>query len=169
METKRTFEINIDNYSKLLRMSKKKRETIIDCIIYILTQEKKRGNKLFKKFCEKISIKQMQINLLFIDEKEMISYNHQYFGRNYPTDVIAFSMIEGEVIENSNQLGDALICISTALENAREYNHSFEEELVLLIIHSILHLIGYEHEDEQGIMRKKEKKYFNYIKMNILK
>ena len=160
--------INIENNSKVLKFNKMLKEQIFACIKYIVRSEKKQSFSIaFKKFIRNKNINNIQIDFLFIDEKEMKKYNKKYFNRKTSTDVIAFSMIEGENIDNNFILGDAIISVETAQKNAELYNNYLKEELFLLIIHSTLHLMGYDHPDDRSIMRKKEKQYFEYIKKKI--
>jgi len=83
--------------------------------------------------------------------------NFHYRGKDKPTDVLSFSLLEGEVISSfSNSvalipvalsLGDIVISIPTATKQAQEYKVTLGEELLRLLIHGILHLFGYEHEN----------------------
>jgi len=152
--------INIENHSSFFRFSRRRKDSIINCIHYILKKDKKKSNRLFYNFIRTVSIKDIQINFLFIDDKEMIKYNYQYFNKKKPTDVIAFSMIEGKSIKNNSVLGDVVISVETAKRNAVLYKHSIEKEILLYVIHGILHLMGYEHTSDNSLMRKKEKQYF---------
>lgn len=161
-------KINISSHSSFLKFNKKIKEKIIKCIDYILSQEADKGSKLFRRFLKEAGFNNIQINFLFVDDEEMIQYNGKYFNRHFPTDVIAFSMIEGETIKKNNIMGDAVISVMSAERNFKDYNHTLEEELFFLITHAVLHLTGYDHNNEKGIMRQKEKKYFDYIKKNIL-
>ena len=162
-------KINIENHSSLFTFNSKIKKVVNKSIEYILMMEKKSGPSGFKKFIKSNKIDDIQVNLQFIDDKDMIKYNKKYFNRKGTTDVLAFSMIEGEILENNSVLGDALISVQTAKRNAGEYGHSMTEELFLYITHVILHLMGYEHKGKNSVMRKKEKKYFEYIKSKLLK
>ena len=81
-----------------------------------------------------------------------------------PTDVLSFSLQEGAVkspeIESDKPLGDIIISAETAQRQADTLNHSIEKELTVLLIHGLLHLIGYDHEEDKDykIMREKESK-----------
>lgn len=87
-----------------------------------------------------------------------------YRNVDEPTDVISFEMQEfkpGEIKQiNKRQplvLGDIIICVEIAKEQAHTYNHSFKRELGFLIVHGFLHLLGYDHmtkEEEQNMFRK---------------
>ncbi|MCK4534631.1 MAG: rRNA maturation RNase YbeY, partial [Syntrophobacterales bacterium] len=101
-----------------------------------------------------------EISLTFVDDAGITDINRQYLDRNYPTNVIAFSMNEGEFGDvNPNILGDIIISAETALRDAEAGGLSLEDELDYLIIHGVLHLLGYDHElpGEAEEMREKEK------------
>jgi len=90
-----------------------------------------------------------------VDDEEIHRLNLQYLGRDRPTNVIAFPM-DGP---DGRLLGDVVISTETAQREARERGVSFEEHLALLLIHGILHLLGYDHErggEEELRMREKE-------------
>ena len=90
--------------------------------------------------------------------------NNKYRGIDKPTDVLSFSLQEGTVkppeVENDKLLGDIIISVETAQKQADTLNHSMERELTVLLIHGLLHLIGYDHEEDKDykIMREKESK-----------
>jgi probable rRNA maturation factor len=72
--------------------------------------------------------------------------NKHYRGIDLPTDVLAFSMREGEWSDIQPQvLGDVVISVETAARQAREMGHSLDQELSILLVHGILHLLGYDH------------------------
>lgn len=112
-----------------------------------------------------------EISLLFVDDDGIREFNKKYLGRDYPTNVITFSMTEGEFGNiNPDILGDIIISVETALRDALSAKIEFEEELDYLMIHGILHLLGYDHEAseaEEKRMKKKEEELFftlnNYL------
>lgn len=101
------------------------------------------------------------VSVSFAMKEEIRQLNKAYRGVDSPTDVLSFPQFnsweelpeEGDIL-----LGDVVICVEIALEQAREYGHSQERELLYLFTHSILHLLGYDHmkDDEKKIMREKE-------------
>jgi len=110
----------------------------------------------------------LELSVLFVDDEEIAELNRQYLNRNGPTNVIAFSMREGDFGEiNPHVLGDIIISVDTALRDAAHEGLSFEDELTYLIIHGLLHLLGYDHEmSDEGTrtMRETEKELFLHIK-----
>ncbi len=104
-----------------------------------------------------------EIDLIFASEKRMREINRQTREIDKVTDVLSFPMGEnGQYDKNPEtgllQLGDIMLSLSAADRQAREFGHSFEREVCYLSVHSVLHLLGYDHEDEKGKkeMRKKE-------------
>ncbi len=108
-----------------------------------------------------------EISLTLLDDEGITEINRQYLGRDYPTNVIAFSMNEGEFGDvNPYMLGDIIISTETALRDAKTGGLSLEDEIDYLMIHGILHLQGYDHEisEEAERMQKKEKEIFFALK-----
>ncbi|MDP1437527.1 rRNA maturation RNase YbeY [Priestia megaterium] len=97
-----------------------------------------------------------EVSVTFVDNGRIQEINHQYRHKNQPTDVISFALEEmGEdemqIIgdELPRVLGDIVISIPKAHEQAEEYNHSFMRELGFLTVHGFLHLLGYDHETSE--------------------
>lgn len=115
------------------------------------------------------------VTLTLTDDEGITELNRQYRGLDKPTDVLSFSMLEGEEAditfedeyESSEEdsdwqdegkpqdpfadlLGDIVISVPRAEAQAEEYGHSVERELGFLFVHGFLHLLGYDHEDEDG-------------------
>jgi probable rRNA maturation factor len=88
--------------------------------------------------------------------------NNKYRGIDKPTDVLSFSLQEGAFktpeVESDELLGDIIISVETAQRQADTLNHSMERELTVLLIHGLLHLSGYGHEEDKDykFMREKE-------------
>lgn len=105
-----------------------------------------------------------EVSVLFVDDEEITEINRQYLHRNRPTNVIAFPMREGDFGEiNPHVLGDIIISVDTALGDANQEDLSFDDEIMYLIIHGLLHLLGYDHEKSQEdakIMKEKEREVF---------
>ena len=108
-----------------------------------------------------------ELSILLTDDKKIRELNKQYRNKNITTDVLSFSQIEGEEDElEHNLLGDIVISISTAMRQSSEHNLSIDEEIVLLLIHGILHLLGFDHErsDEDDVyMKEKTSELFGFI------
>ena len=89
--------------------------------------------------------------------------NNIYRGKDMPTDVISFAYNETENVGPVNVLGDIIISIDRVKEQAEDYGHSVERELYYVLCHGMLHLLGYDHIDEEDkkIMRKREEEILN--------
>jgi probable rRNA maturation factor len=108
-----------------------------------------------------------EVSLVFTDSETVKQLNRDYRGVDEPTDVLAFSMLPQKGTDSSfplppdgfTRLGEIIISYSQAAEQARELGHSPERELALLVIHGILHLLGYDHEEpeEENKMRERER------------
>ena len=99
-----------------------------------------------------------EISLSFVSEAEIMKLNRDYRDKDSVTDVLSFPLDDDFAIQ-TNLLGDIIICCKRAIEQAKEYNHSIKREIVYLVVHSMFHLLGYDHIDESDriIMRNKEK------------
>ncbi len=87
-----------------------------------------------------------EINILLVDDRQIKDLNEKYLKRNCPTNVISFPMAQGEFSEITPRLlGDVVISVETAMKEAQELGLSLKEEIAFLLIHGILHLIGYDH------------------------
>ena len=93
-----------------------------------------------------------EIELTFADNATIRAMNRAHRGVDAPTDVLSFPL---ESVPFA-PLGTIVIGVDFATDRARHYGHSREEEVALLFIHGLLHLLGYDHETDDGRMRRKE-------------
>ena len=93
------------------------------------------------------------IELILTSDKEIQELNKTYRQKDKPTDVLSFPLQNLEGMP----LGSIIISIDTAKKGAEEFGHLIEDEIKLLFIHGLLHLLGYDHEIDNGEMREKEK------------
>jgi len=107
-----------------------------------------------------------EVSVTFVSSEKIHEINREYRDKDRPTDVISFAleeMGEGEMeimgAELPRVLGDIIISTDKAREQADEYNHSFKRELGFLAVHGFLHLLGYDHEneDDEKAMFSKQK------------
>ena len=105
--------------------------------------------------------KEGELSFVFCSDEYLLKMNIDYLNHNFYTDVITFDYTEGDVIS-----GDVFISIERIKDNAKIFKTSFENELQRVMIHGVLHLIGYKDktEDEKKEMRQKENKYLNVTK-----
>lgn len=112
-----------------------------------------------------------EISILFVDDDEIQVLNRDYRGKDKPTDVLSFS--QGRtgipVCQQAGMpvlLGDVVISLETAKRQARERGHPFIKEVLILLTHGILHLLGYDHEGSRKKaveMRRMEKEIIKTI------
>ncbi len=90
------------------------------------------------------------LSLMITDDEEMIDMNHRYRGINKTTDVLAFGADFTDPDLESRYLGDVVISFPQAEKQALKRGHTVEEELQLLVVHGVLHLLGYDHDTRTG-------------------
>lgn len=122
---------------------------------------------------------EVEVSVSFVDNEEMRSLNREYRGIDSTTDVLSFPMMEfsdeefeedeedAEYIEEELPLGDIVISMEKAKEQAQEYGHSFEREFAFLLVHGMLHLLGYDHENEEDEKTMFEKQENILREMNL--
>lgn len=106
-----------------------------------------------------------EVTLLFVDESEMASYNARFLDREGATDVLAFpveDLLPGVIPDADPQgpplmLGDVVVAPSYVRRQADEHGVSFEDEMALMVTHGILHLLGYDHVEDQEAERMEER------------
>ncbi len=109
-----------------------------------------------------------EIGLMFVDNEQIREMNSAYRDKDSATDVLSFPMYEAdEAIEDEEEilLGDIVISLERAAEQAEEYGHSLEREVMYLLVHGLLHLAGYDHmeDDEKKEMRRREEELLTVI------
>jgi probable rRNA maturation factor len=114
-----------------------------------------------------------ELSILIVDDEEIQVINRDYLQRDNPTNVISFAMQEGEGGElNPGLLGDVVISADTAARDAAEVSKSFESELYFLLLHGVLHLLGYDHErgtEEEALqMEEKERELYAVLERKFL-
>lgn len=148
-------ELIIDNRQDKINISdeltKQIEEVIIECLKYEEYDE------------------EYEVSLSFVDNDEIHKLNKEYRSVDRPTDVLSFPLIDDEfnfdIDIEEKALGDIVISLEKALEQSKEYNHSFEREMCFLVCHSMFHLMGYDHDTEENTkeMRKKEEAVLNNL------
>ena len=124
-----------------------------------------------------------QISLLFVDNEEIREINNETRNIDKETDVLSFPMLDfenkkvykemylnfefDETFKDGNELilGDMVLSLEKALEQSKDYGHSFEREVSYLVVHSILHLLGYDHmvDEDKKKMRAREEEILNKL------
>ena len=103
--------------------------------------------KVIKRTLKHEKVKESYFSIIFVDEKEIQKINKEYRGIDKVTDVISFAFEDnGDMLYNNMRvLGDIYICIPRMLEQSVNYGHSVKRELSFLVVHGLLHLLGYDH------------------------
>ena len=94
-----------------------------------------------------------ELGILFVGDQRMRGLNRRYRGKDRTTDVLAFAM-RGAPHSSSHLLGDVVIAVPTAARQAKQGQRSLDEELMVLLVHGILHLCGYDHERSEKEARR---------------
>ena len=152
-----------------------------------ITEEQIQGLKNTIDFAlkeEEVTV-ECEISLVFVDNEEIREINRQNRNIDRETDVLSFPMLDYDLKKVYKEcyknfkfdktyldgeelvLGDIVLSLEKALEQSKEYNHSFEREASYLVVHSTLHLLGYDHieEDDKRRMREREEYILNLLKI----
>jgi probable rRNA maturation factor len=163
--------IYVDNRQNKLEVTEELIEKLIKVIEFVLKEEE-------------VNIK-CEVSLLFVDNEEIKEINKNTREINKETDVLSFPMLEYEnkkvfkeiyINHQFSQadfdgeelvLGDIVISLEKALEQSKEFNHSYVREASYLVVHSVLHLLGYDHmeDDEKIFMRSREEEILNKLRI----
>ena len=125
----------------------------------------------------------LAIDLTFVDGEEIQRLNHELRNIDKVTDVLSFPTLDGikgqpirkkdyafDIDEEGNLcIGSIAICLDRAREQAEEYGHSFNRELHYLIVHGIMHCLGYDHEIDEEKAEMREKEEFILAKLGIVR
>ncbi len=115
-----------------------------------------------------------ELSIMIVDNSYIKELNLIYRGENSPTDVLSFAMnelsedeMEIDMPGGINILGDIIVSLERAVIQGEEYGHSVERELGYLIAHGMLHLLGYDHENEEerSLMRNLEDKIMRKVNL----
>ena len=110
-----------------------------------------------------------ELSMLFVDEEAMAELNKRFLGKEGPTDVLAFPIDDDDVVEGGrspdslgpgagvdfentdppNLLGDVVVCPAVAARNAPDHAGTYDDEMALLVVHGILHILGMDHVDNE--------------------
>ncbi|HYA14785.1 MAG TPA: rRNA maturation RNase YbeY [Syntrophales bacterium] len=125
--------------------------------------------RVLSKIMNYLDCKDKEISLLFVNDNEIRKINKRYLNRGYSTNVLTFSLSEGEFGNiNPKILGDIVISVETALKDAQEAGTKLNDELEFLMVHGMLHLLNYDHEnvseDEVKKMEMKEQEVLSALK-----
>lgn len=127
-------------------------------------------HELVKLLRNELNFKINQLQIIFVDSEYIHAINKEYLKHDYSTDIITFSYSEEKNVFD----GEIYISVDDAQKNSKKYKVDFNTEIIRLIIHGILHLLGFDdiNEQDKAIMKKSEnrlvKAYQNFEKQNIM-
>ncbi|MBI4466773.1 MAG: rRNA maturation RNase YbeY [Acidobacteria bacterium] len=107
-------------------------------------------SRFARRLSRTLQLRSESFAVALVSDQEIARLNHRYRGRSQPTDVLSFAA------GGNGYRGDVVISVETARRQARCYCHSLEEEVKLLMLHGVLHLLGYDHETDGGQMNRRE-------------
>ena len=116
--------------------------------------ESKLLGKIAHRALEVLGLNKAELSIVLVSDAQIRRLNKLYRNKDKPTDVLSFPI--GEKVEDWLILGDVVISVDTAKRQAQELGYSLEEELKRLLVHGLVHLLGYDHE----LGGEEEKKFF---------
>ena len=131
----------------------------------LLTVDVGRVRRSLKRLLKELGFNDSEISVLLVDDDQIREINKNYLQRDRPTNVISFAMTEGAFGDvHPEILGDIILSVETAARDAMACNIDFMDEVEFLLIHGLLHLLGYNHENgdsrEAEKMKKLERELF---------
>ena len=112
-----------------------------------------------------------EVSVLLTDSEEVRALNREYRNKDETTDVLSFPMNEINPENGYVMLGDIVINANAVKRQSEEFGHSYEREIAFLTIHSMLHLLGYEHEHDpagEKLMRERQTKILESLNLGVL-
>jgi probable rRNA maturation factor len=113
-----------------------------------------RGLRAFATLLERMVADGRHFDCLLTDDRELRRLNRRFLDRDYPTDVLSFP-----AAATAESLGEIAISTTRAAKQAKEHGHSLEQEIAVLMLHGLLHLLGMDHEGDEGRMAGVEQRY----------
>lgn len=134
--------------------------------------DRRRIRSVLTKLLNHCNCSDKEVSLILVNDETIQSLNKQYLNKDRPTNVLSFSLREGKFSHiNPQLLGDIVISVDTARKDAARSGFSVEQEIDFLIIHGLLHLLGYNHEKTTGAetkkMRTKERELLELLNCSV--
>ena len=120
-------------------------------------------NIVIEKVFEYEDVVPRNVSVLITENEEIHGLNLEYRQKDAPTDVLSFPLFDEEGNLDDEELGDIVISLERAKAQAEEYNHSLKREVAFLTAHSMLHLLGYDHENGEQEMYVKQDEILNEL------
>ena len=157
MSKKTQLKVYFENSQKEIHVRWRLRSLLCRAILATLKYEKLEG--------------QFEVSLTFTDNEGIHALNKEYRNIDRPTDVLSFPQIDYDLGERAEgMLGDIVLSLQRAKEQAEEFGHSFERECAFLCVHSTLHLLGYDHElsdEDDADMRARQSAVMEILGLGI--
>lgn len=116
--------------------------------------------KFIRELCRQLKLSHCDFTVVLSNDWRIRQLNRRFRQKDQPTDILSFpsfpTVRKDDPFENRS-LGDMIVSVETAYRQAIQQGHSLEKEIDILLIHGVLHLLGYDHETDQGQMRRKER------------
>lgn len=142
---------------------------VINTLRVDLNEYTSKFNSIVKETIRVLGLKDnLSLSISFVSENKIKTYNREYRNIDKITDVISFAMEDSDGYEyDSRELGDIFICYKRAIKQAKEYGHSLNREICFLFTHGLLHLLGYDHmnEDDEKEMFSLQNKILDGLKI----
>lgn len=146
-------EVLFDNRQAVLEITEENKKALENAIEVTLETERAAGD--------------FEVSVSFVTNEEIKELNRMYRNVDSETDVLSFPMDDEEDPDGVIMLGDIILSTEKIIEQAGEFGHSLEREMIYLTVHSMLHLLGYDHmeEEEKEEMRAMEKEVMKALKL----
>lgn len=159
-------EVSVRNIQRAIKVDQAWIKKVLERALRHLASGKKvKGRNLASGLC--FDPAKAEISVLLVGDRRMRELNHTYRGIDLTTDVLSFSQLEGASLQHESvYLGDIVISPAQAERQAKERGATLQKELAVLLIHGLLHLIGYDHEKNRyqaTKMREKERELLNAV------
>jgi rRNA maturation RNase YbeY len=116
--------------------------------------DRRRLRSLAGRMLRELDLGRAELSVALVDDEEIAALNEAYRGKSGPTDVLSFSLVEGAHADHrGGMLGDVVVSLETAAGQARRGRRSLDDEVLRLLIHGTLHLVGHDHEEDEEARR----------------
>ena len=129
--------------------------------------DRRRLRSLATRLLREVGCARAELSIALVDDAEIARLNERYRGIAHPTDVLSFSLLEGAHAERRGALlGDVVVSVDTAAVQARRARRSLDDEVLRLLIHGTLHLLGHDHEVDADArrMRAEERRVWTALR-----
>jgi len=113
--------------------------------------------KITKQILRYEGVKDSELSIVFVTSQRIRALNQKFLHRNHATDVLAFDMRDPGEAKDASLVGDIIISTDAAIQNAKTFKTSIEHELVLYVIHGILHILGYDDHTPKDVKKMRQR------------